>query len=232
MKIALINPNSTAAMTEKIRRVAAQCAFAGTEIRATNPAKSPPSIEGHCDEAMALPGLLAEIRRAEKWGADGHVIACFDDPGLAACREAAAGPVVGMCEAAMRAASIVACSFSVVTTLPRSVPIVEELARQYGAAHLCKKVRAADIPVLDLESRPAAAEKKIAAEIRRALKEDRCEAVILGCAGMADLAARMTRQHGAPMIDGVACALKLCEAMVGAGLKTSKINGYAYPRKK
>ncbi len=232
MKIALINPNSTAGMTEKARLAAAQFAAPGTEIMASNPPDTPPSIEGHYDEAVSVPGLLAEIQKAESAGADGFVVACFDDPGLAACREIARGPVVGICEAAMHFASVIAASFSVITTLPRAVPIVEELARKYGKEHLCKKVRAADIPVLDLEEAGNAAEEKISAEISCAVLEDRSEAVILGCAGMADLAARLSAKHKIPVIDGVVCAVKLCEGIVGAGLQTSKICAFNYPRKK
>ena len=232
MKIALINPNSTAAMTDKVRVVAETYAAAGTTIYAANPANTPASIEGHYDEAMSLPGLLAEVKKANAWGADGIVVACFDDPGLAACREVSHGPVVGLCEAAMRFASVVADSFSVVTTLPRSVPIIEDCARRYGMTHYCRRVRAADIPVLSLEHDRERAQRKIKEEINRAVAEDSCEAVILGCAGMADLTRQLTEECGIPVIDGVVCALKLSEALVGAGLKTSKINTYAAPRKK
>ncbi|MCH9704504.1 MAG: aspartate/glutamate racemase family protein [Proteobacteria bacterium] len=232
MKIALLNPNSTASMTDKVRVVAEQYAAVGTEIIVANPSDTPVSIEGHYDEAMSLPGLLTEVQKADAAGADGIVIACFDDPGLPACREISPAPVVGLCESAMQFATVLATSFSVVTTLPRSVPIIEECARRYGMEHRCRKVRAANIPVLDLEHDAAAAVEKIKAEINRAIAEDRCEAVILGCAGMADLTRMLTKECGIPVIDGVVCALKLCEAIVGAGLKTSKINGYATPRKK
>ena len=232
MKIALINPNSTAGMTEKAAEVARRFAFSGTDILATNPPDTPASIEGHYDEAVSVPGLLREIRKAEAAGADGYVVACFDDPGLGACREIVAGPVVGLCEAAMHFAATIAPSFSVITTLPRAVPIIEELARKYGATHLCKKVRAADIPVLALEEAGDAAMQKIGDEIARAISEDNCEAIILGCAGMADLTARLSDKYGLPVIDGVVCALKMCEGLVAAGLQTSKINAYAPPRKK
>ncbi|MGI9298373.1 MAG: aspartate/glutamate racemase family protein [Gammaproteobacteria bacterium] len=232
MKIALINPNSTAGMTRKIAEVARRFAFPGVEILAANPPNTPVSIEGHYDEAASVMGLLAEIKKAEAAGADGYVVACFDDPGLGACREIVAGPVVGICEAAMHFASMLAPSFSVVTTLPRAVPIIEELSRKYGMSHVCKKVRAADIPVLALEEEGDAAAQKIGDEIARAIAEDGCESVILGCAGMADLAARLSRRHGLPVLDGVVCALKMCESLVAAGLRTSKINSYAPPRKK
>lgn len=232
MKIAVINPNSTASMTEKIRAAAQQAAFDGTQIMASNPGDSPPSIEGHYDEATSTPGLLREIRRAEDAGAQGFVVACFDDPGLGACRETVAGPVVGTCEAAMHFASVLAPSFSVVTTLPRSKTIIEENARRYGMQHKCRKVRAADIPVLALEEEGGAARAKIKAEIQRAIKEDDCEAIILGCAGMADLARALSEECGLPVIDGVVSAVKMCEGLIGANLTTSKLLSYAPPRKK
>lgn len=213
-------------MTEKIRAAAAGAAFDGTEIIAVNPADTPASIEGHYDEAVCIPGLLREVVRADAAGADGFVIACFDDPGLGACREIVKGPVVGICESAMHFASVIAASFSVVTTLPRAVPIVEELAHRYGMTHKCRKVRAADIPVLALEEGDGAA-GIVRAEVLRAAKEDNCEAIILGCAGMADLAESLSAECGMPVLDGVVCGLKLCEALIGAKLMTSKACAYA-----
>ena len=61
---------------------------------------------------------------------------------------------------------------------------------------------------------------------------DRAEVIVLGCAGMADLAARLSESHGLPVIDGVASAVKLAEAFGALGLKTSKIGAYAPPRPK
>jgi allantoin racemase len=162
---------------------------------------------------------------------DGFVVACFDDPAIGACRELATGPVIGICEASMHAASMIASSFSVVTTLPRSIPIIEDLALRYGMERRCRNVRAADLPVLALEDDPGA-RSRVLSEIMAAVKEDRCEAVILGCAGMADLAKYLSDEAGVPVIDGVVAGVRLVEALVGAGFKTSKIGAYATPRKK
>lgn len=231
MKILVVNPNTTASMTAKIGACARVVASPGTEIVARNPARGPVSIEGHYDEAISTPGLLEEIRRGEAEGFDGFVVACFDDPALGACRELATGPVLGICEAAMHAATMIAASFSVVTTLPRSVPIVEDLAVRYGFERRCRRVRAADIPVLALEEDPEA-RRRVLAEIGRAVAEDRCEAVILGCAGMADLTGWLSREAGIPVIDGVVAAVRMVEALVGAGLNTSKVGAYQPPRRK
>ncbi len=229
MRLYVINPNSTQSMTDKIGACARAAASPGTEIVATNPASAPASIEGQYDEAMSVAGLLAEVEKGERAGADGFVIACFDDVGLGACREIASGPVLGICEAAMHAASMIATGFSVVTTLDRSVPLIEDLALRYGMERRCRRVRAADIPVLALEQPGSNARQKLLDEITRAVREDRCEAVILGCAGMADLTAWLTEQAGVPVIDGVAVAVKMVEALVGAGLSTSKVGAYAKP---
>ena len=151
-----------------------------------------------------------------------------DSPAAAAGAAFAAAPMHGSYgeQAAMHFASVIAASFSVVTTLPRAVPIVEELAHRYGMTHKCRKVRAADIAVLSLEESGDAA-AKVRAEVLRAAAEDNCEAVILGCAGMADLASALSAECKMPVLDGVVCALKMCEALVGAKLGTSKICAYA-----
>ncbi|WP_276529525.1 aspartate/glutamate racemase family protein [Paracoccus pantotrophus] len=232
MEILVVNPNSTQSMTDKIVVAARAAASPGTMIHGATAAGSPASIEGHYDEAMSLPGLLARVREAEAQGIDGIVVACFDDPGIAACRELASGPVLGICEAAVKAASMLATSFSVVTTLPRSVPVIEHLIHGYGLSHQCRRVRAASIPVLALEEPGSNARIKVRDEILCAIREDRCEAVVLGCAGMADLTAWLSEETGIPVIDGVSVATRMIEALVGAGLKTSKINAYAFPNQK
>lgn len=232
MRILIVNPNTTSSMTRTIETAARAVAGPQTSLSATNPADGPVSIEGYFDEAFSVPGLLREIREGEAAGFDGYVIACFDDTGLDAARSLAAGPVVGIGEAAFHCASLVAGKFSVVTTLSRSVPAIEHNLVRYGLAARCAKVRASEVPVLALEDEASDARARISAEIEAAKREDRCEAVVLGCAGMANLAADLTARHGLPVLDGVACAVKLMEALVSLGLKTSKLGGYAAPRPK
>src|SRR5215468_10864388 len=144
MQILVINPNTTASMTRKIGAAAAAAASAGTVATAANPTSGPASIEGYFDEALSVPGLLDEIRNAPDM--DAYVVACFDDTGLDAARCATTAPVVGIGEAAFHLASLIAGVFSVVTTLSRSVPAIEQNLVRYGLAGRCRKVRAADVP--------------------------------------------------------------------------------------
>ncbi|MBP2231635.1 allantoin racemase [Azospirillum agricola] len=235
MRILVVNPNTTASMTARIGAAATAAAFPGTTILAVNPAMGPASIEGYYDEALAVPGLLEEIIRhqsepagMEGAGIDGTVIACFDDVGLDAARSVAAGPVVGICEAAMQTAGLLGGRFAVVTTLQRSVPALERLAERYGVAGRCR-IRAAGVPVLALEDPGSGAVERVRAEIRRAVDEDGAESIVLGCAGMADLARALGQETGVPVVDGVSAAVKLVEGLVSLGLRTSKAGGYAAP---
>ncbi|MBR0556279.1 aspartate/glutamate racemase family protein [Ciceribacter sp. L1K23] len=228
MKIAVINPNTTASMTATIADAARRVASDTTTVDAITSSMGPVSIEGYYDEALALPGLLLEISRAERNGASAAVIACFDDTGLDAARALADIPVLGICEAALSAASFIAQRITVVTTMERSRLPLEHLVHRYGMTGKVK-VRAADIPVLSLEDPQSNARDRLRNEIATALREDKAEAIVLGCAGMADLTLELRREFGVPVIDGVAAAVKQAESLVTLGLSTAKRGAYASP---
>ncbi|MBJ8343122.1 aspartate/glutamate racemase family protein [Antrihabitans sp. YC2-6] len=228
MRIKIVNPNTTLTMTSKIGACARAVAGPGTLIEAVSPDMGPASIESHYDEALSVPGLLAEIVKGEQSGFDGYVIACFGDPGLEAAREIARGPVIGIAEAAMHLGSFLGRSFSVVTTLERSAGRTWELAEKYGMARFCKGVHACEIAVLALDTDPDA--RKVVTETAlRAVEIDKSDAVLLGCAGMADLCQEISDKIGVPVIDGVAAATLLVESMLRLGLRKSGRGEFATP---
>lgn len=225
MKLLLINPNSTSSMTQKAAVAARRVARPDTEIVATNPEQGPYSIEGFYDVAVCLPGLLEEAARHRD--VDAVIVACFDDTGLDAMRCLLEVPVIGIGEAGYHAAAMLAHRFSVVTTLSRSVAGISDNLKRYGLEAKCASVRATDIPVLKLEEGDPACLDEIRAEIAAAIKHDKAEAIVLGCAGMADLMQQLSDEFGIPVIDGVSCAVGMAEALVAAGLSTSKAGAYA-----
>jgi len=229
MRLLVVNPNTSASMTEAIGHAARKAAAGAGEVVARNPAHGPASIEGYFDEAFAVPGLIEEILRGEAEGFEAFVIACFDDTGLEAARCAVAGPVIGIGEAAFHMASLISHRFSVVTTLSRSIAPIEANLAKYGLDRRCARVRACEVPVLALEDPASGARAKLSAEIRRAKDEDGCEAIVLGCAGMADLALSLSQEHGLPVVDGVACAVQLARSLTALGLRTSRLGPYAPP---
>ncbi|WP_137131651.1 aspartate/glutamate racemase family protein [Rhizobium sp. FY34] len=228
MRILLINPNTTQSMTATAADAARRVAASGTEIMALTSAMGPASIEGYYDEALAVPGLLMALAQGEKSGADAAIIACFDDTGLDAARALANIPVIGICEAALSAVSFIAQRVTIVTTMERSRLPIEHLVQRYGMAGRVK-VRAADIPVLSLEDPQSNARERLRSEISAALRDDRAEAIVLGCAGMADLVAELRAEFSVPVVDGVAAAVKQAESLVSMGLYTAKHGAYARP---
>jgi len=228
--IVIINPNTTASMTDRIRAVATENAGDRLNLTVLNPDHGPASIEGFYDEAMSMAGLLEVIGAHPQ--ADGFIIACFDDTGLDAARCLTAAPVIGIGEAAYHMASMIANKFGVVTTLSRSVPALEHNLMRYGLAARCSGVRASDIPVLELEAGNSDAMARINTEVSQAIAVDKAEAIVLGCAGMSDLQAQLTREHHVPVLEGISCAVRLIESMIALGLENSKTGGYAWPRKK
>ncbi|MCX5043531.1 aspartate/glutamate racemase family protein [Aldersonia sp. NBC_00410] len=228
MRLRVVNPNTTAAMTAKIEQCARAVAGPGTLVEAVHPEMGPPSIESHYDEALSVPGLLAEIAWGEEAGVDGYVIACFGDPGLDAARELARGPVVGIAEAAMHAASFLGRRFAVVTTLGRTSGRAWDLAERYGMQRFCAGVHACEIPVLELDTNPDA-RKIIIEACREALAVDDADSIVLGCAGMADLCRAISAEIDAPVIDGVAAATLTVESLVRLGLRKSGRGEFATP---
>ncbi|MEI6098422.1 MAG: aspartate/glutamate racemase family protein [Alphaproteobacteria bacterium] len=213
MRIAVINPNSTVSMTDKAAK-AAQDAAPQAQIIGITCHGSPPAIQGPEDDAICRPFVMAEVARAALMGADAIVIACFDDPALDAARASVKVPVLGIGEAGFHAAMLLGGRFSVVTTLAVAIPVIEENLAHYGLASACVRVRAAGVAVLELEDETSGAHHKVSAEIARAKAEDGVSAVVLGCAGMADLAARMEALHGVRVVDGVGAAAAFAAALV------------------
>ena len=228
MKLLLINPNTTQAMTDGIAATARAVAAPATRVVAVQPSFGPASIEGHFDEAIAAAGVAEQVRLFGS-DADAVLIACFGDPGLDAAREACDGPVLGIAEAAFQAAAMLATGFSVVTTMVRTCVIAEHLLHKYGFERRCRGVHGSDIPVLALEDGGLACLPQIEALARQALVRDRSGAIVLGCAGMAPLCQTLQQRLGVPVVDGVSAAVKFAEALHALGLRTGKRGDYARP---
>ena len=215
MRLLFVNPNTTAEMTETVRRAAAAVAPPHVRLDAMTSPRGPAAIQGPEDGEAAIPGLLEAIDTGLADGSDAVVVACFDDTGLEAARaRAAPRPVIGIGQAAFHAAMLLGGRFSVVTTLAVSVPVIEENLARYGLGRACARVRASGVAVLELERDRERASERVSDEIARAVAEDGVDAVVLGCAGMAPLVAPMSARHGVTVIDGVQAACGLAAALL------------------
>jgi allantoin racemase len=226
--IMIVNPNTTVSMTDNMVTAARHVAAPGTRIIGGTAPVGVGSVESNVDEVWGALGALEAVRAGEELGVDGYVIACFGDTGLAAAKEAAAGPAVGMTEAAVFTAALVAARFSIVTLPPRTREQSHRVLRETGLASRCT-VRAIDVRVFELLGESGPIFDALRSEAALAVAEDGAEAIVLGCAGMADLAAPLQDALGVPVVEGVAAAVKMVEGLLAQGLATSRAGTFARP---
>lgn len=231
MRILVINPNTTQAMTDAIGEVARAVAEPGTEINCVSPSSGPRSIEGFADEVLAAYHMIDLVAQSNG-EYDGYVVACYGDPALSAMRELTTVPVVGIAEASFHMASLVAHKWSVVTVLPRVEPLVEELIARNGMEHKCASIRCTPLTVLEIEEDIERAKRMMLDEARSAIQDDGAEAILLGCAGLGPIDKTMQEALGVPVFDGTACAVKLVEGLHRYGVTTSKAKAYLPPEPK
>jgi allantoin racemase len=224
-RITVINPNTSAELTATITAAAQAVAGAGVTVAGVHPDVGVPSVESHAEEAIAAVGVLEQVRQHQA-ESDAFVIACFGDTGVAAAREVATCPVVGMTEAALQTACLVAHRFVVITLPARTIAHSDRVVRALGLEHRCT-VTAVDLPVAELVEGSTHLLDAFAEAAREAVCANRAEAVVLGCAGLADLVDPLTEKLGMPVIDGVAAAVGIAAGLVAMGLNTSRANTFA-----
>lgn len=234
MRIHLITP----IVTEGIRTLDDVAALNSADLSITQSliANGPVSIECEFDEAMSVPGIVAEALAAERSGADAIIIDCMGDPGLNAAREVVSIPVLGPSETSMHLAAMLGHKYSVVTVLDSVVPMIENLAKIYGTSEKLVSVRVVNIPVLELEAAPEKLMGALAKASLAAVEDDGAHAIVLGCTGFlgcaeAVSAALAGKNLELPVIDPIPSTICVAAGIVRAGLTHSK-RSYARPRSK
>jgi allantoin racemase len=231
MKLLVVNVNTTASMTAAIADSARSVAAPGTEIVGLTPAVGAESVEGNFESYLAAVAVMSAVVTYDG-PFDAVIQAGFGEHGREGLQELLDVPVVDITEAAGHVASLIGHRYSVVTTLDRTVPLIEDRLLLAGLRQRCSSVRSSGLTVLQLEEDPTVAVKAIVREAELAVRDDGAEVICLGCGGMAGLDEAVRQATGVPVVDGVTAAVKLAESLFGLGLSTSKVRTYAPPRPK
>jgi allantoin racemase len=212
MRLLLLNPNTSESMTAEIAAAARAVAADGTEIVARNPRFGTVAIDSASESYLSAVGvmdLVASMVAAGEFDYDAVIL------------------VLDIAECAAHVAHLIGRRFSVVTTLARSIPPIEDRLVLAGLSAHCASVRACGLPTAAVDADPAAAVQAIVDEAARAVAEDGADVICLGCAAMAGVTAAISAKLGVPAVDGVAAAVALAQALAGLGLTTSKAGAYA-----
>ena len=228
MRILVVNVNTSQSMTDTIAASARHYASPGTEIVAVQPFFGPEAVDCNFESYISAVGVMDRVL-TYRGSYDAVVLAGFGEHGRDGLQELIEQPVVEICEASAHVAMMIGRTYSVVTTLQRSVPAIEDRLRLGGLLDRCASIRASGMSTLEVDADPVGAVRAVVAEARKAVEIDHAEVICLGCAGMAGLEEAITTELHVPIIDGVGAAVRLAETLVGLGLKTSKISTYATP---
>jgi len=229
MRIFVINPNTSASVTEHIRRELEKIKRPDTELTVVNPEHGPVSIESVYDETLVGPPTLELVRRANQEGWDAIVLACFSDPALDAAKEVSDIPVIGIEEATMHLAAMLGHKFSITTAFRSRAPTRDLHVRLRGLESAFASSLVMNMSVLEMDANPEKAKSRILDLARKAVEDDGAEVIILGCAGLAGYAADIERELGAVVLDPTSVAFKVAEAVADLGLRHSKIGRFARP---
>jgi Asp/Glu/hydantoin racemase len=204
-RILVINPNSNESVTEGLRQ--SLRGFGGRAvIDCCTIEDGPFGIES--DEDVAAVGPLVAERIASSAGYDAYVIACYSDPGLDACRDRFDRPVYGMQQSAIETAVALGGHFGVLALSHES--IVRHLAyiEKLGFSDRLAKELPLDITVDAAANDPATLEKVISTG-QRLVDDFSVGSIILGCAGMAQIAEAAGQQLPVPVIEPTTAAVTL-----------------------
>ena len=214
MRIVALNPNSSRAVTQSMRRcLGTIAALSRHDIVCTELADAPEGIETDADVATVAPMVADFVRTSD---ADAVVVACFSDPGVERAREVAGGrPVIGIAEAAYYGALQHGDRFGVVSLGPASIVRHAAHIARLGLTGRLAGDRAIAMGVAEANDR-AHAEERVA-EVGIALRdEDDADVLILGCAGMGEQREGLQVRLGRIVIDPVQAAV--CAAITALDL--------------
>jgi Asp/Glu/hydantoin racemase len=227
MRLLLINPNTTPSITDKVAAMAHTVVAPGTELVAVTGRFGAAYVASRAAYAIAAHAALDAW--AETPGPfDAVVLACFGDPGLDALRELSPVPVVGMADASIQAACQLGGRFGIVTGGERWAPMLREFVAARGLSDRLAGIHTVTPTGADIARDPEGSLAVLATACAHAV-DGGADAIILGGAGLAGLAARLSYSVPVPLIDGVAAAVGQAEALARLGTSKSRSGSFAAP---
>ncbi len=211
MRLLIINPNTTPAMTEKVREKAQSVLPRSWEVSAVNGRFGPRYIASRATFAVASHAAI-DAFAAYGSGCDLVLLACFGDPGLDAVREASAVPVIGLVEASAQEASADGRRFSIVTGGALWEPMLRESLQARGLMQGLASIRTVAPDGGMIARDPDGALRLLADTCAACIRDDGAEAVILGGVGLVGLAERIMPLAGKPVICSVMAGLRAAMA--------------------
>jgi allantoin racemase len=235
MKILHIVPITGDVLTEEMVNFISEPLEADTEVITLQIEHGPASIESAYDEALAAPHILELCKKAKELDCQGIFINCFGDPAVRAARELTDVPVFGGFVPGLLYALGLAGRISIITVLDNVRGMLHANTADVGALERIASVHVVDMPVLGLHDTEALV-RALSEKSLYAAENDGASAILLGCTGMAGVAASiraylLEQGYDIPVIDPAQASLKMIESCVKLGLAPSKKTYLPIPEK-
>jgi allantoin racemase len=227
VRILLINPNTTEAVTQRMAEAARRVAAPETEIAPITARFGAAIIGSRVETAIAAAAVVDRLAQTD--GYDAVIIGASLDPGLAAAREMLDVPVVGITEAALHTACLLGGRFGAIVMSANSDTILREMADAYGLGSRLGAVHTLPITPLDLLADVDAATRAIAAAAEAMVARDGVDTIALIGAVMAGMATVVQPVLRVPVLEGVSAAVGLAEALVRLCVAPARAGSYARP---
>ena len=140
MRILVANVNTTQSMTDSIAAQARSIAAPGTEIMGLTPSFGADSCEGNFESYLAAIAVMDRVVSYPE-PFDAVIQAGYGEHGREGLQELLDVPVVDITEAAASTAMFLGHKYSVVTTLDRAVPLIEDRLKLAGLDARCASVQ-------------------------------------------------------------------------------------------
>ncbi|MCW0235772.1 MAG: aspartate/glutamate racemase family protein [Ferrovibrio sp.] len=228
MKLLLINPNTTATMTEMVLAVARRLVAPGTELAGATGRFGAAYVATRSAYAIAAHAALDAWAEHADDNFDAVLLACFGDPGLDGLRELCTVPVVGMADASIQLAASLGKRFGIVTGGDRWGPMLHEFVASRGLSDRLASVQTVAPTGGDIARDPQGSMALLAKACCTAAEEG-ADTVILGGAGLAGLGPAIRNQVPVPVIDSTEAAVRMTEAVASARLGKATVGTFAAP---
>jgi allantoin racemase len=226
MRILILNPNTTEAVTALMLDAGRAVASPGVEVDAITAPRGFPYIASRAEAQIG--GAIALEMLAETKGVDAAILAAFGDPGLFGARELFDFPVIGVSEAAMLTACMLGGQFLIVTFASALCGWYRDCVATHRLESRCAGVVALDRSFGSLEEVRETNWLALVDLANTAIVEREADVAILAGAPLAGLATRARDLIRVPVIDPVAAAVKQAEALVA--LRTTKAFASSFRR--
>ena len=228
MRILLLNPNTSVAITDRLAAAGRKVAAPGTTLIPLTATRGMPYISSRA-EAQIGGAIVLEMLAEHHTRADAAILGAFGDPGLFGARELFDIPVVGLAEAAMLTACMLGRRFAIVTFASALAPWYEECVDMHGLSRRCAGIRALSGALASVDNVADEKESPLIELITKTISEAQADVLILGGAPLAGFADKIRARVPVPLVDPVQAAAKLAEALVALRPRKPELGSFSRP---